>query len=330
MILVVGATGQVGSAVVKAQGDRGVTVRALARIGSNCRHLQRCGAEIVVADLMDRSSLDSACAGIRTVIATATAHIPRRSTDDFRTIDDVGYRNLIESCKRSGVERVVFCSVLPTPHDKWIPLCRLKRAAEATISASGLDYAIVRCPAFMDVAFVTMGSTLPILGADAPTVRRPYRFVERHIACVQDSIEKDRVAHVPGQGSTKHSFICVRDVAEFLIAAAASAATGGTTLEIGGPQQLCWLDVVGIYEDLLGLSLRVKRTPAFVFRSLSRLFSPFSAPASNIMAINYMLASTDATVPDAMSIASGYGVRLTSARQFLERKLELRQAGVRF
>lgn len=321
-ILVVGATGQLGSVVVKKLVGRGVPVRALARPLSERSHLEMPGVEVVLADLMDPPSLRAACRNIDLVISTATAHIPRFPKDDFRLIDDIGYANLIDACKEGGVSRMVFCSGIHTPHDNWIPLMRLKRKVEARIVASGLEYSIVRSSAFMDIAFVLMGSLIPIAGAESPTVKRPYRFALRHVESVQDSIEQRGVAHLPGDGTTRHSFICERDVADFLINASFSEEGRNAVLEVGGPQALSWLDVVGIYEDLLGTRLRIKTTPAFVFRNLARLFSLVSAPAANLMAINYLFAATDTVVTEPEAVAAQFGVRLTTAPEFLREKLQ--------
>lgn len=282
------------------------------------------GVEVVAGDLMEPSSLRTACADVGTVISTATAHIPRLPKDDFRVVDDVGHANLIDACGRQGVGRIVFCSGIATPHDGWIPLIKLKRKVESDIAASGLEYTIVRSSAFMDVAFVLMGSLIPTAGADAPTVKRPYRFALKHVESIQHSIERRCVAHVPGDGTTKHSFICVSDVADFLINAGLSEEGRNITLDVGGPEVLSWLDVLRIYERLLDVRLRVKTTPAFVYRNLYRLFSLVSAPAANLMAINYLFAATDTVVPQPEVVAGRFGVSLTTASEFLEQKFQIR------
>ena len=324
-VLVVGATGQLGGMVVKKLAGRGVAVRALARPSSSHAHLDVPGVEVVLGDLMDPPSLQAACAGIDIVMSTATAHIPRFSKDDFRLVDYVGYVNLVDACRQQGVSRFVFCSGILTPHDNWIPLMKLKRKAESHIVASGMEYTIVRSSAFMDIAFVLMGSLIPVTGAEVPTVKRPFRFAQRHIKSVQDSIERRHVAHLPGNGKTRHSFISASDVADFMINAGLSEEGRNAILNVGGPEALSWFDVVRIYENLLGTKLRTKTTPAFVFRNLSRLFSLFSAPASNLMAINYLFAATDTVVENPEVVAKRFNVELTSASDFLKNKFELLQ-----
>jgi len=323
-VLVVGATGQVGGVVVSKLANQNRLVRALARPMSDYEHLKRANVEIVFGDLMDPQSLANACSDVDLVIATATAHIPRFPKDDFRLIDDIGYVNLIEACRQQGVSRLVFCSGITTPHDDWIPLMKFKRRTEARIMSSGLTYTIVRASAFMDVAFVLMGSSLPLVGAQSATVKRPFRFARKHIDKIENSIEKDHVAHIPGNGKTRHSFISGANVADFLINAGMSVEGRNAILEVGGPEELSWFDVIHIYEDLLGINLRAKFTPAVVFRNLSRLFSLFSAPASNLMAINYLFAATNAIVDGAQDTARRFDVKLTTASDFLKEKLAQR------
>ncbi|HET7222880.1 MAG TPA: NAD(P)H-binding protein, partial [Rhodanobacteraceae bacterium] len=71
-ILVSGANGFVGSAVVRALLHRGYPVRALVRASSDIANLDRLDVEIVRGDLLDMPSLESAlrdCEGLFHVAA---------------------------------------------------------------------------------------------------------------------------------------------------------------------------------------------------------------------------------------------------------------------
>ena len=61
MILVVGATGNLGGAVTRMLLAQGQPVRILARSQSNYRPFAEAGAQVVLGDLKDRKSLDLAC-----------------------------------------------------------------------------------------------------------------------------------------------------------------------------------------------------------------------------------------------------------------------------
>ena len=83
MILIVGSTGSLGSAIAHALLARGEAVRILTRQdvpgdGSPLQQLVAAGAEPVRGDLKDRASLDRACAGITTVHHHGEFSVARR------------------------------------------------------------------------------------------------------------------------------------------------------------------------------------------------------------------------------------------------------------
>jgi uncharacterized protein YbjT (DUF2867 family) len=174
----------------------------------------------------------------------------------------------------------------------------------------------------MDVAFAMMGSDIPLRGSAGATVSRPFGFSSHHFARIRDSIQQKGVAMIPGDGSTRHAFICVDDVAAFHAAAAHSGPSG--VYEIGGPEALTFVDVARLYEGIVGRAVTVKRAPAAVFRALASLMKPFSPAAANLMALNYV-AARESSQPDGRAAAT-FGVRLTSAADFLRRKAAISAA----
>ena len=73
MILIVGATGNLGGAITRTLLAQGLPVRILARSQSNYQPLVDEGAQVVLGDLKERGSLDAACQGVDTVITTANS-----------------------------------------------------------------------------------------------------------------------------------------------------------------------------------------------------------------------------------------------------------------
>ena len=77
MILVVGASGELGGMIVRGAIEQGLPVRALVRSDTDATRLAALGAEPVFGDLKDPGSLAVACRGVGTVITTAnTARRP--------------------------------------------------------------------------------------------------------------------------------------------------------------------------------------------------------------------------------------------------------------
>jgi uncharacterized protein YbjT (DUF2867 family) len=311
--LIVGATGQTGFATVRKLRARGADLRALIRDAAQAPRFTALGVEPVQGDLTDSSSLRGACDGVAVVVCTANAAVPTRSTDTFKAVERDGYRSLVQIAAAAKVRRFVYTSVLPTKYTHLSSFLQYKRATEAALTASGVDSVIFRASIFMDTAFAMMGSAIPLRGAEAATVHRPFGFTNRHFARIRESIETKRMAMIPGDGSKRHSFICVDDVASYLAAAAVGGPSGIHT--IGGPEALTFVDVVRIYERILEFPLRVQRTPAAVFRIAAMLLRPFAPAAGNLMALNY-IGTQEETVFDA-GPASAFSVRLTSAEEFL-------------
>ena len=319
LVLVIGATGQLGSAVVRKLLARCRKVRALVRPDSRVEHLKSLAVETVAGDLRDRGSLQRACQGADYVIATASAALPRKPSDRFGAVDRDGYRDLINAALQCGIRQFIYTSVATLAHEELVPLFRCKRETERYLISSGLPYTIVRAAAFMDVSFAMLGSDLPIRGAEAPSVERPFWFSRRFFQKVRTDVARGR-ANVPGDGSTRHSFIAIGDVAEYLVRAVGAPLARNRILEVGGPEALSSLQVVKIYEDLLARPVRPVHTPALVFGALRRALALVSPAASNLMGINYLSATEDGVVPAACETAAQFGIDLTTAEQFLRSK----------
>jgi uncharacterized protein YbjT (DUF2867 family) len=100
MILVVGATGMVGSEICQRLSRRGEKVRALVRTTSSTEKvalLRGRGAEVWVGDLKDPDSLAGACRGVNAVISTASSILSRQAGDSIESVDDTGQLHLVEA-----------------------------------------------------------------------------------------------------------------------------------------------------------------------------------------------------------------------------------------
>lgn len=317
-VLVVGATGQLGMAVVKRLLQYPVTVRAMVRNTQSAERLRSLGADPVLADLTDPASLHTACSQVSVIIATANAAVPTATRDTFAAVERDGYRNLVDAAQKAGVSRLVYTSVSRSRKEQSYAFLRYKRETEEQIARSGLDHVIFRAGIFMDVSFAMMGSLIPIRGSEAATILRPFPFVARYLERIRDSIEKKHVARIPGDGKTRHSFICIDDLANLLCAAACGGPSG--VFDAGGPQALTFLDIVRIYETLLGIKLRVKQTPGWVFRLIAMTLAPFSPAGANLMLLNSIAATEDSVMASAAETAAAFGVSLTTAESFLRVK----------
>jgi dihydroflavonol-4-reductase len=109
--LITGATGFVGSAVLRALLNAGQEVRALVRRGSDRRNLQGLDVELIEGDLTDVGSLKQAvkgCGSLYHVAADYRLWIP--DPERMYRINVEGTRNLLLHAAEAGTERIVYTS----------------------------------------------------------------------------------------------------------------------------------------------------------------------------------------------------------------------------
>ncbi len=316
-ILVVGASGQLGTRIVERLAAAGRPVRAMVRPTSQVAHLRRSGVDLVIGDLMQPESLDAACCDARAVIATANAVAPTHGSS-FEAVDDRGYSALIDACVRNRCGRFVLISVPITPHDASVPLFRTKRLIEQRLAASGLDHTVLRAGPFMDDWFSLIGSALPARGDPAPLINRRWPFLRHFVGATGQLIDRHGIALVPGGAATRHAFIAIDDVAKALIAAVDHPVLCNATRDLAGPELLSWGDVAAVFAEVLGHPVRVLGVPGAVYRLQQLLMRPFSAAASNIMGLNWLASDTLAVVDD--GTLALLGVSPIDARRFLYAK----------
>lgn len=86
-ILVTGATGTIGSALIPLLRARGVDVRALVRNPDRAQRISAASTQIVKGDFSDRASLRAAVDGVDTVFL-ACGNVPERVEYECAVIDE--------------------------------------------------------------------------------------------------------------------------------------------------------------------------------------------------------------------------------------------------
>jgi uncharacterized protein YbjT (DUF2867 family) len=150
VILVVGATGQVGSRVVQTLRALDEPVRAMVRDPASAADLVATGVELAVADLGRPETLDGVLEGVSAVVATANAVAPIRPGDTAAAVDN-GYAELVHRAERAGVSRFVLGSVPITRLDEGVPVAYTKRRTEQLLAQSGLSWLSLRMAPFTEV-----------------------------------------------------------------------------------------------------------------------------------------------------------------------------------
>ena len=145
-VLVTGATGQQGGAVVQALLARGHRVRGLTRNTTSVKatRLIDQGVELVIGDFNDPDSLDRAVAGIDAIYAMTT---PFEAGMDAETAQGLA---MIAAAKRAGTSHFVYSSVGSADRGTGIPHFDSKFEVEKALVVSELPYSISAPVYFMD------------------------------------------------------------------------------------------------------------------------------------------------------------------------------------
>jgi uncharacterized protein YbjT (DUF2867 family) len=201
VLLLTGATGRVGSALLPGLTARGEAVRCLVR---DPRRLgpARVRVQIALGDLADPASFRHALRGVNTVVHLAGAWRDQ-PTAGLEELNGLATWRLLRAAERAGVERFLFLTPLGAVPEHPLRAHRAKALAEEAVAASAM-------------ATTTFASSLIYAPADS----RP------------------RV--LAGPADARVQPICAADVAGCLLAVLGRRARGHERHELAGPHELSW------------------------------------------------------------------------------------------
>ena len=290
MILVVGATGQLGSEICRRLRAQGRAVRGLVRPGSQREGMLReLGVEIAHGDLRSHDTIGPLCDNVSTVVSTATAMGSKDRSSTLRAVDRDGHLALVELARLRGVKSFVYLSATPRLRSS-APLIGYKREVERAVRTSGLRWTIVQPTAFMDVWFSNL------VGWDHVTGR----------------------AMLCGSGTAPVSWICIADVAAHVVRALDDQRVANVELPLGGPEALGAREVVRIFEQVSGRPYRVRQVPRPVLAALAPLVAMMDEKAASGMSMAVQNSRGD--VIDS-PLQRELGLPLTTVRDYATRVL---------
>lgn len=232
--MVVGATGFLGTEICRQLMAAGKEVKALVRTTSapeKVKALHDMGIQTAIGDIKDASSLEQAFTGVSAVISTVSSTFSRQEGDSIDTVDRQGQLNVVAAAEAAGVEQFIFISFLQSPES--FPLQDAKHAVEERLRQSKMSYTILRPTFFMEIWLS------PYLGFDPANA----------------------TATIYGQGVNKISWISLRDVAAFAVAALDKVVARNSIINLGGREALSPLEVVHIFEQQTGKPFQLQRVP---------------------------------------------------------------------
>jgi uncharacterized protein YbjT (DUF2867 family) len=192
MILVTGATGTIGSDVVRQLAARGEKVRALSRDPAKA-HLPA-GVEAARGHHRDRASVEAAMAGAESAFLVGV----------FGPDDAEHDRGLVEAARTAGVRRIVKLSAIGTGDPRLGVFGTWHLHGEEAARASGLEWTLLRPSSFASntlswVAAVREGTPAPnMMGAGRQGVVDPRDVAEVAVAALLDPRHAGRTYTLTG------------------------------------------------------------------------------------------------------------------------------------
>jgi uncharacterized protein YbjT (DUF2867 family) len=174
-VLVTGATGRQGGAVIRHLLPKGWKLRALTRDKNSyaARDLARQGVEVVEGDLEDPASLERAVRGAYGVYSVQDywAVGARREVQQGK--------NLANAAHQAGVEHFVYSSVGGAERNSGIPHWKSKWEIEKEIRRLGLPATVLRPAAFMETYYIDQVELGILKGklVDAIRADKPYQTI---------------------------------------------------------------------------------------------------------------------------------------------------------
>lgn len=220
MILLTGAAGKTGKAILNTLVPHGVRVRSLVRNERQAQEIRNLGStEVAIADLRDTQALAKALEGIKKIYYIC----PNMAPDEL----EIG-RSLITLAKENGVKRFVYHSVLH-PQVEEMPHHWQKMRMEEELFKSGLDFTILQPCAYM-----------------------------QNILANWTAITDEGIYAVPYATSARISIVDLADVAAAAEVVLTQLDHSNAIYELAGPEALSQDEVATILSNELATSVRAE------------------------------------------------------------------------
>jgi len=221
MILVTGAAGKTGQAIIQALAGRGAAVRAFVYRPDQAARVQSSGTqEVVIGELQDEAAFRQAAQGTE-----ALYHICPNMHPDEVTIGRIAIR----AAQAAGVAQFVYHSVLH-PQVEAMPHHWHKLRVEEMLFESGLAYTILQPAAYMQN--ILAGWTL---------------------------INEQGIYRVPYRPEARLSLVDLEDVAAAAAITLTEPGHHGAIYELVGPDALSQHEVAAVLGQVLGRPVRAEQ-----------------------------------------------------------------------
>jgi uncharacterized protein YbjT (DUF2867 family) len=224
IVLIAGASGYVGGRLLHALENRGQRVRCLARYPDALRERVAPTTEVVGGDVLDPQSLPAAMADVHTAFYLVHA---MASANSFEREDRVAAQNFASAAAAAGVRRIVYLGGLGHGNNLSAHLRSRQEVGN-----------ILRQSPVTTIEF----RTSIIVGSGSISFE-----------IVRALVEKLPVMTTPTWVKTRTQPIAIEDVIAYLVEALDAEVSGSRVFEIGGSDQVSYLDLMKEYAERRGL-----------------------------------------------------------------------------
>jgi predicted dehydrogenase/nucleoside-diphosphate-sugar epimerase len=288
-VLVTGASGFIGQALVPRLASRGHEVRALARHAEGVT--ARPHVEPFRGDLLDPASLDRAAEGMDAIVHLACATGIAQNAR-VRRVNVDGTRALLDAAQRHNVRRFVFVSTISATRERMGPYGRTKKEGEAMVAHAGLDWVTVRPSLVYGAAPVGLFATLAAYLRSLPVVP------------------------VIGSGEIELDPIHIDDVCEVLVQCVNRSDVVGKTYDLLGPDRVTFNEFLARLSRELGIRKPVIHIPGGIALMMASLLGMVSKRPP--VSVDNVLGMTSPARVDKAPAQRDFAIRWTPLADGLE------------
>ena len=212
MILITGATGKTGSATAKSLGEKGEKFRALIRNEEKKEGLESLGGEGVIGSIENTDVVNQSMQGVKTVLVLLPNSESQLALE----------KQLVDSAKQAGVERIVKMSSIEATPDATSPIPKLHLESEEYIKQSGLAWTMIK----------------------------PNFYMQNLLASAGTIKDQGKIFLPMGEGKT--GMIDTTDVGTVIAKVLSEDGHESMNHEITGPEILSFFEVAEIFSQVLG------------------------------------------------------------------------------
>lgn len=234
-VLVLGATGFIGSRLIRELAKNNIRMRLLVRSVSKASALvpEQANAEIIEGDIVKNENLEGALKGIHSAyyLVHSMGGGKMSQATGFAEKDKQAAKNFVSASDAEGLKRVIYLGGLGETGDDLSEHLRSRIEVAKILSEGKAKETFLRAAV--------------IIGAGGASFEMLRYLVERLPVMI-----------CPRWIDTKIQPIAVRDVLAYLVGCLLNPETAGKTFDIGGPEILTYREMMHQYAEARGIRKR--------------------------------------------------------------------------